>query len=110
MSFHVWMQYSNHPSKRKQLPLAMSDTPICLTSPIVCDDLSLSFSAYGTGWGYVAIRLPAEVIREKLSGSAAAPEHLLNAFERNRDKIAVAVNRHALPDDGQHIQLDKSDF
>ncbi|PRG08723.1 hypothetical protein C6Q17_19795 [Burkholderia contaminans] len=88
----------------------MTDSPICLTPPIVCDDLSLSFSAYGPGWGYVAIRLPAEVIREKLSASAAAPEHLLNAFERNRDKIAVAVNRHALPDDGRHIQLDKSDF
>ncbi|WP_137909989.1 MULTISPECIES: hypothetical protein [unclassified Burkholderia] len=88
----------------------MTDSLICLTSPIVGDDLSLSFSAYGPGWGYVAIRLPAEVVREKLDASATASEHLLNAFESNRDKITVAVNRHTLPSDGQHIQLDKSDF
>ncbi|MPV67457.1 hypothetical protein [Burkholderia sp. BE17] len=88
----------------------MTDSATCLTYPVVCDDLSLSFSAYGTGWGYVAIKLPANIIREKLGANTATPEQLLTAFESNREKIAVAVNRHALPNDGRHIQLDKSDF
>ncbi|MFJ1211578.1 hypothetical protein [Burkholderia pyrrocinia] len=88
----------------------MTDSATCLTYPIVCDDLSLSFSAYGTGWGYVAIKLPSDIIREKLGANTAAPEQLLTAFESNRDKITIAVNRHALPSDGRHIQLDKSDF
>ncbi|WP_412026225.1 hypothetical protein [Burkholderia cepacia] len=88
----------------------MTQSAACLTYPVVCDDLSLSFSAYGTGWGYVAIKLPADVIREKLGAHTATPEQLLAAFESNRERIAVAVNRHALPSDGRHIQLDKSDF
>ncbi|WP_128841707.1 hypothetical protein [Burkholderia catarinensis] len=88
----------------------MTDSATCLTYPIVGDDLSLSFSAYGAGWGYVAIKLPADVIREKLGAETAAPTQLLTAFESNREKITVAVNRHALPKDGRHIQLDKSDF
>ncbi|WP_162631696.1 hypothetical protein [Burkholderia sp. JP2-270] len=88
----------------------MTDPTTCLTYPIVCDDLSLSFSAYGTGWGYVAIKLPADIIREKLGANMATREQMLAAFESNRDKITIAVHRHALPSDGRHIQLDKSDF
>lgn len=88
----------------------MTAPATCLTYPIVCDDLSLSFSAYGTGWGYVAIKLPSDIIREKLGAHTATPEQLLTAFESNREKIVVAVNRHALPNDGRHIRLDKSDF
>ncbi|WGS40341.1 hypothetical protein LFL97_11340 [Burkholderia sp. JSH-S8] len=80
------------------------------TYPVVCDDLSLSFSAYGNGWGYVAIKLPADVVREKLGTNAATPEQLLIAFESNREKVTLAVGRHKLPDDGRHIELDKSDF
>lgn len=82
----------------------------CLTHPVVCNDLSLSFSAYGPGWGYVAIRLPVDVIRDKLGAESTTPEQLLVAFESNRDRIAGAVNRRTLPNDGRHIQLDKSDF
>ena len=88
----------------------MTDSATCLTSPVVCDDLSLSFSAYGADWGYVAIKLPVDVIRETLGANTATPEQLLTAFESNREKIAVAVNRHTLPNDGRHILLDKSDF
>ncbi|WP_321781912.1 hypothetical protein [Burkholderia pyrrocinia] len=88
----------------------MTDSATCLTYPVVCDDLSLSFSAYGAGWGYVAIKLPADVIREKLGANTATHEQLLAAFESNRVRIAVAINRHALPNDGRHIQLGKSDF
>lgn len=88
----------------------MTDSTTCLTYPVVCDDLSLSFSAYGTGWGYVAIKLPADVIRAKLGANTATPEQMLTAFESNREKIAVAVNRHALPNDGRHLQLGTSDF
>ncbi|WP_322023804.1 hypothetical protein [Burkholderia sp. BCC1977] len=88
----------------------MTGSAICLTSPIVDDDLSLSFSAYGPGWGYVAIKLPADIIREKLGAETAAPTQLLTVFESNRQKITAAVNRHALPSNGRRIQLDKSDF
>ncbi len=104
------MQYSYHPPMRDLSPRAMTDHTTCLTYPIVCDDLSLSFSAYGTGWGYVAVKLPANIIREKLGANTATPEQLLTAFESNRDRITIAVNQHALPSDGRHIQLDKSDF
>lgn len=104
------MQYSYHPPMRDHSPHAMTDLATRLTCPIVCDDLSLSFSAYGTGWGYVAIKLPSDIIRDKLGADTATPEQLLTAFESNREKITVAVNRHALPNDGRHIQLDKSDF
>ncbi|WP_201752444.1 hypothetical protein [Burkholderia pyrrocinia] len=110
MSFRIEMRYSYHPSMRDHLPRAITDSATCLTHPIVCDDLSLSFSAYGPGWGYVAIKLPADVIRERLGASTATPEQLLIAFECNREKITVAVNRHALPNDGRHVRLDKSDF
>lgn len=89
---------------------AMTNHAICLTYPIVGDDLSLLFSAYGPGWGYVAIKLPADVIREKLGANMTTPEQLLAVFESNRDRIVIAVNQHALPSDGQHVQLDKSAF
>ncbi|WP_269504927.1 hypothetical protein [Burkholderia sp. IMCC1007] len=88
----------------------MTDHTTCLTYPIACDDPSVSFSAYGTGWGHVAVKLPAEVIREKLGANTATPAQSLAAFESNRDKITIAVNQHAGPSDGRHIQLDKSDF
>lgn len=82
----------------------MTDSATCPTSPVVCDDPSLSFSAYGTGWGTL------HVIRETLGANTATPEQLLTAFESNREKIAVAVNRHTLPNDGRHILHDTSDF
>nr|WP_175800302.1 hypothetical protein [Burkholderia anthina] len=88
----------------------MTDSATCLTRPVVGDDPSLFLSAYGSGWGYVAIKLPADVVREKLGAEAAASAQLLSAFESDREKIAVAVNRHTLPKDDRHVQLAKSDF
>lgn len=81
-----------------------------LTYPIVDDDPSLSFSAYGPGWRYVAIKIPVDVIREKFGAKTAAPTQLLTVFDSNREKITAAVNRHALPSNGRRIQLDQSDF
>lgn len=104
------MQYSYHPSIQDHFPRTMTDSATCLTHLVVGDDLSLSFSAYGPGWGYVAIKLPADVVREKLGAETATPTQLLSAFESNREKITVAVNRHTLPKNGRHVQLVKSDF
>ncbi|AXK68042.1 hypothetical protein C6Q28_26690 [Burkholderia multivorans] len=82
----------------------------CLTRPLVCDDSGLRFSAYGHGWGYVAVRLPAAVVCDKLGAGATTPDHLLATFELHQEQIARAISRHQLPNYGEAIQLDASDF
>ncbi|WP_322041442.1 hypothetical protein [Burkholderia diffusa] len=81
-----------------------------LTTPIVKDDLSLSFSAFGNGWGFVACKLPLEVALETLHAESTTPTHLVAAFEANRAKIALAIGRHGMSDNGKPIQLNESDF
>ncbi|WP_124500137.1 MULTISPECIES: hypothetical protein [unclassified Burkholderia] len=88
----------------------MSDDVTNVTAPVYCEDAGLIFSAYRRGWGYVAFRLPADVIREKFGSDLETPEQLLAAFEGNRDHVALAISRHAPPESGQRIQLDSSDF
>jgi hypothetical protein len=70
----------------------------------------LLFSAYGHGWGYAAVKLPATVVRDKLDAGAATRDSLLAAFEIHKERIAFAISRHRLPDHGERIQLDASDF
>lgn len=92
-----------------QLPMS-DETTHQLTVPVYCEDCGLIFSAYRYGWGYVAFRLPADVIREKFGNHAETPEQLITAFESNREQIFLAISRHQVPDCGQRIQLDLSDF
>ncbi|KWC91798.1 hypothetical protein WL56_05765 [Burkholderia cepacia] len=82
----------------------------CLTHPVVCDDSSLLFSAYGHGWGYAAVKLPAAVVCDKLGASTATPDRLVAAFELHQERIAHAISRHELPNHGERIQLNASDF
>ncbi|MCA8102923.1 hypothetical protein [Burkholderia contaminans] len=88
----------------------MHNSITCLTHPVVCDDSSLLFSAYGHGWGYAAVKLPAAVVLDKLGASAVTPDHLVAAFELHQERIARAISRHEVPDHGERIQLNASDF
>lgn len=82
----------------------------CLTYPIVGDDPGRSHASYGPGWGYVAIKFPADVVREMRGAESAPPTQLLTVFDSNREKITAAANRQTVPKDGRRIPLDQSDF
>ncbi|KER70802.1 hypothetical protein HR51_20070 [Burkholderia cepacia] len=104
------MQYSYFPSMRDHVPRTMTDSATCLTYPIVGDDPCRPLSTFGPGWGNVAIKLAADVIREKRGAPTATPTQLLTVFESNRETIAATVNRPTLTKDSPRIPLDKSDF
>ncbi|MDS0859406.1 DUF1488 domain-containing protein [Burkholderia pseudomultivorans] len=88
----------------------MMKTIASITTPVVSDDFSLLFSAYGQGWGYIAFRLSADVICDKFGVSEASPELLLAAFERNRETIARVIGQRTPAGSGERIQLTRSDF
>ncbi|WP_175002170.1 hypothetical protein [Burkholderia lata] len=110
LSFHSQLQYSYHPSMRDRLPRTMTEAATCLIYPIVGDDPSRSLASYGPDWGYVAIKFPADVMREMRGAETAPPTQLLTVFESNREKITAAANRQTLPKDGRRIPLDQPDF
>ncbi|RQT08439.1 hypothetical protein DF051_30920 [Burkholderia contaminans] len=71
------------------------------TAPTVGTDLSLTFSAFGLGWGYAASKLPRDVMIKALGVKATTREQLLAAFELNWAEIALAAGRHGWSDDGE---------
>lgn len=91
-------------------PRGMDSSVTCLTHPVVCDDSGLLFSAYGQGWGYAAVKLPAAVIRDRFGVTTTTPDWLLATFELHKVQIALAISRRELPSHGERIKLDASDF
>ncbi|MDP9651423.1 hypothetical protein J2793_006898 [Paraburkholderia caledonica] len=81
-----------------------------LTPPVLPDESTIWFSAYGFGWGYCAFALPAQTIRQKLGAGTESPNQLLLAFELGKRTVREAVGSKALPPSGERIMLSASDF
>jgi hypothetical protein len=81
-----------------------------LTPPLLPDDFTVWFSAYGCGWGYCAFALPAEMACQKLGARSKSPKQLLLAFELGKRTVSQAIKNKALPFSGERITLTAADF
>ncbi|CAM2191780.1 hypothetical protein PXJ20_05815 [Paraburkholderia sp. A1RI_3L] len=87
------------------------NTPSCtdVTLPILSDNATVWFSAYGFGWGYQAFALPVETVCGQLGARNESDHQLKLAFELNRPRILRAVqSRATVP--GARITLSPADL
>lgn len=69
----------------------MKEQQIQSTPPVLSTAATLSFSAYGFGWGYRSFSLPYETVRERLGARDATEKQMKLAFELNQRRILQAV-------------------
>jgi hypothetical protein len=88
----------------------MNEQGIHVTRPILRDDTSIWFSAFGWGWGYCAFALPVEAVCKELGAANTTPGQLGLAFELGKPRIVRAIEQRAPANQGQRIPLDAADL
>ena len=85
---------------------AMDEPHTVTTTPILCADSAVWFSAYGFGWGYCAFALPFEVVCEELGARNETVQQVRLAFELNKRRILRTVQQYgAASATGERITL-----
>ena len=88
----------------------MDSSYINLTSPIVANQSTLWFSAYGFGWGYCAFELKPDVVCEFLGAANDSEKQLLLAFQLGKQRLAGVAERKMPPPNGERIEITGHDL
>jgi hypothetical protein len=83
---------------------------IDISRPILLDNSTMLFSAFGFGWGYCSFTLPIEVIRKELGAADASKRQVTLAFELGKQGILRAVEQRAIFAQGKPIELSSADL
>jgi hypothetical protein len=83
---------------------------IDISRPILLDDSTILFSAFGFRWGYCSFTLPIEVICEELGAADKSKRQVTLAFELGKQRILRAVEQRAIFAQGKPVKLSSADL
>jgi hypothetical protein len=84
----------------------MTESPLCMTAPLLSQEAAVWFSVYGFGWGYRAYALPHETVCARLGASDMTEHQIRVAFELGKRRILRAVEPcGSRPYDGARVAL-----